>query len=216
MQTLHPEHFDQGTIIAQTPFPGFKHNCINVPELRDLTAAEGARLLVGCIKDGLFVPPLESCDKLPAGVNKRALRPAPKITPHDRQVQWNQWTAAEVIRRHRVIGPLWNNIVSNDGTKAVIKRVIWSTGFVELPDPPDSDIESGEPYIRGHDGKSAYITTADQRCLRADYCTIDGDRCKDPKGSAKHAGVFSGELLQHLEDDGCLDNKRQLFIGPLV
>lgn len=59
LQTLHPKHFDDGEIIAQTPYPGIKHGAKTVEELRDLLAPIGAQMLVQAIKDRSFVPPIQ-------------------------------------------------------------------------------------------------------------------------------------------------------------
>lgn len=108
VQTLHPEHFDQGTILAQTPYPGFEHGCSTVPELVTLMSSKGAEMLVQVITNRLFLQPIKSPDTFQDHRVTATARAAPKITTQDKFIDWNTWTAEVIIRRHLIIGPLWS------------------------------------------------------------------------------------------------------------
>lgn len=59
LQTLHPTKFDHGVILAQTPFPGIKHDTTTVSELEALLAPMGADMLVQGIKERIYIPPTQ-------------------------------------------------------------------------------------------------------------------------------------------------------------
>jgi hypothetical protein len=126
VQTLHPKHFDQGIILAQTPSPGFPVDLASVSQtdLAREIAPVGAEMLVRTLRDGLFVPPVRA---LPTYVetelarHNAQLKHAPKITAEDRHIQWtlnaneqlsssgvNSWTVDEIMLRDRALGNLWD------------------------------------------------------------------------------------------------------------
>ena len=224
VQTLHPKHFDEGVILAQTSPPGFEHQCSTVPELSKLTAKEGASMLIQCIKDGTFVQPLNHKGHLPNDVDRRGMRTAPKITPIDRLIIWDTWTAEEILRRHRVIGPLWNSLFIqdvSDATKPKMIRLIWSSGFTrssEVLDVVDPGLGPGQPYIKdlGTTKQAVFIRTSDNECLKVDQIKIEGGREDDPVRSCRRARLFSGTPLEHSLDIGQTGTIHKLFMNPLV
>ncbi|KAG8528051.1 uncharacterized protein KY384_006967 [Bacidia gigantensis] len=192
VQTLHPKHFDQGSIVFQTPLPGFQHHCQNLPDLVRLMAREGSRMLLNCIRNSSFVsPPEQSSSKL-ASRGCIAAANAPKITTTDRHIDWATWTSEVIMRRHRVIGPLWN--IVNPGER----RVIWSSGFVDSDqDFADLRLGTGQPFISelGKAEEAIYIKTCDNKVLRVHEITIDGGHKKRPIPSVKQAKIYSGKEL---------------------
>ena len=220
--TMHPTRFDCGDIIAQTPPPGFIHNCNTVPELIKRTSAEGAAILLQCIKQGAFVPPLERKGHSPHSVDIRFIPDAPKIKPQDRHVDWSTWTASQILRTHKAIGPLWNTTRLRDDEKITaqdqMKRVIWSSGFREADESFLSDVEPGLLYCKRDKigTASTYVQTCDKKCLEVKEITIDGGQRSDPEGSAKHAGAFSGKPLQHIGSGEAANNIYALFHLPLT
>lgn len=191
MQTLHPERFDQGTIVAQTPYPGFKHGCSTVPELLALTSAKGAEMLVQAINSRLYLQSARSPSIIPDDRITRAARAAPKITSQDRFIDWHTWTAEIIIRRHLAVGPLWN--FAKHAQK--VRRLIWTTGFTILEDVAISpELSVGQLVIIGNeggvDGQVAYVRTCDDRVLQVDSMKIEGGVESTPLRAAKKADMI--------------------------
>lgn len=190
MQTLHPKHFDRGTILAQTPYPGFLHGCKTVPDLLALMSSKGAEMLVQSINSRLYLNPVESPNVLQDN-RKEIARAAPKITSQDRLIDWNKWTAKEIIRRHRAIGPLWS-FAKNKGK---VKRLIWSTGFKQRTRVPYiRDCQVGRLMVFGDeecaDKQVAYVRTIDNRYLGVRRIKIEGDVENPPLRAAKKADMI--------------------------
>ena len=190
MQTLHPKHFDKGTILAQTAYPGFLHNCSTVPELLDVTASECAELLMQCIKSGLFLAPNSNTENGCTGQRPVTARPAPKIKTEDRHVVWDTWTSQEIVSRHRIIGPLWNNIRTVSDGKIQHSRIIWSAGFVSTLLRSES-IPIGQPIVigLGLPSQATYVRTCDNTLLQIKYIKIEGGVEDEPVRAAIRAGI---------------------------
>lgn len=133
LQTLHPQHFDRGTILLQTPPPGIPipDGCTTADLLATL-ATEGANMLVQGLTNHHHVlsydpapPPLLQAPPIPA----HGLRDAPKITKADLAIDWGsmmwgrdhalypggQWSAADLARRFRAVGGgkgLWTHAIT--------------------------------------------------------------------------------------------------------
>lgn len=195
MQTLHPTHFDQGTILAQTPHPGFLHGCKTVPDLLALMSSKGAEMLVQSINSRLYLNPVESPTVLQDNLKATACA-APKITSQDRLIDWNKWTAMEIIRRNLAIGPLWS-FAKNKGK---VKRLIWSTGFKNrnfknrTKVPYIRDCQVGRLMVFGDeecaDKQVAYVRTIDNRYLGVRRIKIEGDVENPPLRAAKKADMI--------------------------
>ena len=181
LQTMHPQHFDQGVILDQTPFPGFEHNCIIVPELSSKLAPFGAEMLVRAIRNRSFV----NADKF--GQRKQndhggLSRHAPKITAEDSHVDWNTWTADDILRKQNIVGPLWNHLQSPPSKESRRRRVIWSAGFSKTTLIPSGKTESvyepGVAYSIRKDGQASitYVNAADGQTLLFEKLKLDGER----------------------------------------
>lgn len=125
LQTLHPEKFDHGAILAQTPLPGFEipnpSQC-TYPELLRLVTPKAAEMLVQGIRDRIFLPGATSN---PTSISSEpyghAIRHAPKITPKDRHIDWAKMSVDEILRRDRVLGRLWGLIqIEGQGPKRAV------------------------------------------------------------------------------------------------
>ena len=201
MQTLHPKHFDQGTILAQTPYPGFLHGCKTVPDLLALMSSKGAEMLVQSINSRLYLNPVNSPNVLQDNRKAKRARAAPKITSQDRFIDWDKWTAKEIIRRHLAIGPLWS-FVKNRGK---VRRLIWSTGFKyksKTKVPYIRDCHVGRLMVFGDEecaGKQvAYVRTIDNRYLGVGRIKIEGDVENPPLRAAKKADMIDrGQYRQN-------------------
>lgn len=209
VQTLHPERFDEGKIISQTPLPGFRHQCSTVPELLERVSQEGAAMLVSCITTGAFVPPLQEVRQLLPGAKVPAASSAPKITPQDRHLDWHSWTAERILRSHLVIGPLWNEITPENPLKLARKRVIWTSGFKVSDEKTSAGPGIGRPFVKDAGSTEAlvYIETCDRQILEATQITIDGCQTNDPISSFKQAGLFCSATRKHVIDKDLICNQ---------
>ncbi|KAI4658883.1 uncharacterized protein J4E79_006643 [Alternaria viburni] len=118
VQTLHPRHFDRGTILAQTPMPGYE---IALPSeqspetaqiLEQRLAAAGAEMLVHVLKERRFVPPHEDVGWY--AHSEGPIDHAPKITKQDRFVDFRKHTLADVIAKRNALGDLWCLLPTGD------------------------------------------------------------------------------------------------------
>lgn len=190
MQTLHPTKFDHGMVLAQTPYPGIKHECTTVPELMTLLAPKGAELLVEGIKQGIHVPPLEDVSWCKTEKDSLSIRRAPKIQTSDRHIDWTSWTAADIMQRHRVIGPLWNFANSTNSERDHSRRVIWASGFRMADAGPELNSSAGHPVVISFKtDQNVYIKTCDGQFLQADEVKLDGEKNMGFFSAAKRAGL---------------------------
>ena len=136
LQTLHPEKLDHGRILRQTPASGIPiphPDSCTAQDLIDFLAPKAARLLIGGIHREVYrsrarkypLPNPEEEDNDPIRYPW-----APKLSPDDRRVDWNAWTAQHILRRQRVLGPLWNMAVTQPNLpgppgQVVVKRVMF-------------------------------------------------------------------------------------------
>ena len=171
-------------------------------------------MLVQCIRDRLFVPPLQECDtRLLYGENP-ALRSAPKITPRDRQILWDTWTADDILRRHRVIGPLWSLATSSRPPDAQTKRIIWPSGFHLASESMSISLTSssvGVPVITSADGVDGaiYIKTCDGQILKADQAKAEGAETT----AASHMAVRNN--MVNIYEEHQADHSHKAFWSPL-
>ena len=203
MQTLHPKDFDRGTILAQTPYPGLSHEATNVNQLEALITPKAAEMLVQGIRDRIFVPPLHDVGWHEDDPQLTELRHAPKITPEDRHIDWGKWTAEEILRRHQVIGPLWNFAQSSAAGKIRTQRIIWPSGFSKLPHSDENILRPGHPILQSLDfpaenPRSLLIRTCDGFTLQTDEVKIEGGRVENASVACKRAGMIG--LLDILEN----------------
>ncbi len=194
LQTLHPQHFDHGTILAQTPYPGFEipepGNC-TVRQLLGLVAPKGADMLVQGIRDRLYVPPLKEVGWFHGREDAQNLRRAPKVTSEDRHVDWNSWTAEDVLRRNRVIGPLWNMATCRESS-APEKRIIWDSGFKATAVTANPDLLPGVPFADGQSKEhNLLVGTCDGKILEIDNAKVEGEKSTRPWLAAGRAGMMS-------------------------
>ncbi|KAK4147992.1 formyl transferase [Dichotomopilus funicola] len=147
IQTLSTEAFDHGIPLLQTPptnlFPILPDH--TPTQLQAELAVEGAKMLVQTLREGLHVPPHQSCQAANDGgyavaSHQPPLQHAPKITPQDRQILWtaDNLTSEDIIRRARVLGPLWTHLIVNEKGEERVKRVILEdlTAVTGTPRPP--------------------------------------------------------------------------------
>ena len=189
LQTLHPSKMDHGQILAQTPPPGLaipSPDAISVAELTAMLARAGADMLVDGLRAALFVPPVE--DLTPRSIDETALRRAPRIVPEDCHVDWTSWSAATILRRQRLIGPLWSYFRTPDGKR----RIIWSGGFERMGGAEDVVDVTGTAVVSERDGY-LYVWTSDEEVLRARTVTVEGLAKNKPGIVAGKARLIDAE-----------------------
>ncbi|KAL6715012.1 Methionyl-tRNA formyltransferase [Lecanora helva] len=217
IQTLHPERFDQGNILLQTPQPGIKHVCDTVEQLSQSLARKGADMLIDCLRNRVYlrgselpIPRQRSSDV--DGFEARHARHAPKIRASDRFIDWESWDGQEILRRQKIIGPLWSLIKGSRDRGE--RRVIWSTGFQPCFHRPDIDLPIAKPMVTGpqSQGRFTYIRTRDNQVLKIQEAKIEGGEQNEPLTAAIRAQLhnpatmnaagplFRSELLSSLPD----------------
>ena len=164
-------------------------------------------MLLTCIKSHLYLASNDIPEEVRDVKEVAAARAAPKITPSDRFIDWETWTAEEIMRRHRVIGPLWSSARLNDAGKSK-RRIIWSTGFDLTSNTPVVDVPVGQPIFIGNESsdQNVYVRTCDDRMLAVGEITIEGGEQAKPIQAAKKAGIA---------DDSTLRNHGQLFTAQI-
>ena len=102
---------------------------------------------------------------------------APKLSPDDRRVDWNAWTAQDILRRQRVLGPLWNMAVTQPSRpgppgQVAVKRVLfqgirqvdtpseWTRVFRDAPPGYSSLLSTTEPSSIADGDHDASVVTA--------------------------------------------------------
>ena len=193
LQTLHPKHFDKGNILLQTPQPGFAipdPNHITVPPLLALVTPKAANLLVEGLRSRVFVPPLKILEPGSKRNDAQLRRPAPRITPEDRLIDWKTWTADEILLRHRLIGPLWNLVTETRPPQKEV-RAIWSSGFCEATNRPAESLPGALMLADPRIDPSVYIPTIDGKLLRARKVTLAGKREQMAQAALGHGWTIS-------------------------
>ena len=125
VQTLHPTKIDHGKIVLQKrniPIPN--PDTCTPKELIDYLAPIGGNLLVQALRERLYLPLNQTISQEPVPENQRL---APKITKEDRHVNWETWTASNILNRNRVLGDLWDTSTWSQcaASPNISKRVIF-------------------------------------------------------------------------------------------
>jgi methionyl-tRNA formyltransferase len=103
IQTLHPQHFDQGTVLAQTPAPGIAiSRTATAAELETRLATQGAQMLLDVLMERKHIPPLQD-----AGWYHGPVSYAPKATKNDRFVSFADKTLDEITAIKQALGDPW-------------------------------------------------------------------------------------------------------------
>lgn len=193
LQTLHPKHFDQGMVLAQTPYPGLEipnRDTCTPAQLLNFVAPLGGQMLVEALRNRVFVHPLKNVGWYGKNTPEPELKNAPKIQKEDSRINWDTWTADEILLRNRVLGDLWDDITwrksisdeSIDHTSLPSKRTI----FHEFESPQSTHI--GKPSKTGN--SFFYVVTHENppKTLRVTSCTIEGGK----------KGAGNSEILSNL------------------
>lgn len=156
---------------------------------------KAAEMLVQGIRDRTFVHPLQDVGWHKNDRQLTELRHAPKITTEDRHIDWEKWTAEEILRRHRVIGPLWNFAQSSTAGQSRTQRIIWTSGFSKVPHGDKNLLRPGHPILKSLDSaiqksQSVFIRTCDGYILQTDEAKIEGGRAEKVSVASRRAGMI--------------------------
>ena len=144
----------------------------------------------------MFLNPQKDTDSLWTDAAEKVLLPAPKISPFDRHIDWNSWTADEILRRHRVIGPLWSYVQHADGKALKQTRLIWPSGFQRSTESVERVrylvSDAGRPIVVGLHCQSpkVYIKTCDNQILQTGELKVEGDISRDILTAAQRAKMI--------------------------
>lgn len=166
IQTLHPHHFDHGSIVAQSlPIKlkdllardtvsqfneGFPRR---TAILMDQLGLQGASLLKQVINEKLYLqPPIQESQYVPSY--------APKITSQMKKLDWQKDSAETALNKLETMGPLYafkqveprKNKTMTDGK--ALKRVIFHK-FLVVPEL-ETKLKAGE-FMYDHRTESVYI-----------------------------------------------------------
>ncbi|KAJ6784287.1 hypothetical protein PWT90_06417 [Aphanocladium album] len=165
LQTLDPNAFDHGTILAQTPAPG-----VTMPakqsfkDLKQFLAIGGARMLVQGLRDGVHVPPHKNAGWAPGPAEGEELVHAPKTTKADLEIDWKAWTVDGVLRRIKVFGAAWSRGVVDAGKdKGALKRVLFIKAKAVTADAVDKihGEELNVKFVGSNDVETDVMTKVD-------------------------------------------------------
>ncbi|KAF2142608.1 uncharacterized protein K452DRAFT_196637, partial [Aplosporella prunicola CBS 121167] len=109
VQTLHPRHFDRGTVLARRSVSITEPETCGPEALVAQLAPIGAEELVRVLRERRYVDPVEAAAEAEAGADADAAPPqhAAKIQKSDSQVTFDKQPASSVLRTLRVLGSVW-------------------------------------------------------------------------------------------------------------
>jgi methionyl-tRNA formyltransferase len=207
LQTLHPTSFDEGVILAQTPWPGIDipEGC-DYPTLLERMKPHGAEMLVNAIRNRLYVPPLRAV----AGVenlehNERTKRRGPKVQTADRQLCFETMNSSNILGRSRAFESTWAYAAVRSQSSGFQRQRVLFPGRFELvrdlvehseeSPAPALEIAPGLPYwslgnstnLRCLDEDPMLVNTIDGKTLSAALMKVEGGiQMPAFKASVKH------------------------------
>lgn len=185
LQTMHPTRFDHGMLLDQTYSSVPPHSTPS--NLVRMLGPVGADTLAHGIENSIFVPPIQDM----AGSHSLSEPShAPKITPEDRHINWDTWSAAEVTLRDRVLGRLWDKTtyaqaMGSEPTKRVSFVGPWQAR------PCDVGGKKAQPgqliLLPEHKSTTFGICSVDGKVMVPEGVTIEGE----PKAGARQKLAFA-------------------------
>jgi len=113
IQTLHSQHFDQGTVLAQTPEPWTQiPKDITAQALGTQLALAGAKMLLDVLKAQLHVPPHKDAGWYSS--DHGPIDHAPKITKQDGFVDFAENTMDDILNIQRTVKQAWCTLPNGD------------------------------------------------------------------------------------------------------
>jgi methionyl-tRNA formyltransferase len=188
IQTLHPKHFDQGTVLAQTPAPGIliPRNA-TATELESELATIGAQLLIEVLRSGNHLPPHQDISWYTGPLSH-----APKTTKQDRHISFASSTLDEILAIQRALGNPW--CMLSNGQRLLIHAIVplsSSEIAVNPPKKPGLWIRHNAklPIIRAKCGATAVVHSS----------TYSGG--KTGQGNAKVMNMLSPKKVSNSRQD---------------
>lgn len=148
IQTLHPQHFDQGTVLAQTPKPGIKiPRHVNANKLEAELAAKGAQMLLEVLKVNKHVLPHENAAWYDGPVSH-----APKTTKKDRFVSFGERSMDEIVAMMQALGDPW--CMLSNGNRLLLHQITLEDSAETMVPGPGLWIRHGvnTPVFQAKDG----------------------------------------------------------------
>lgn len=196
LQTLDHKTFDHGTVLSQTSLPGIPipENC-TTQGLHDIVTPLAAEILVDGLRRGLHVPPVKDVGWQPSESEQQKLCHAPKVTNHDRQMNWADWTADDIVTRQRVLGPVWSSAYHHD-SKKVMRLKFGDLQVVERP------AHINKFYRRASQRMAGKLDAEDVQEEDLEVKSIVW--AWQPEGKAQDRKSWTGHNIPYFEDeDGC-------------
>jgi methionyl-tRNA formyltransferase len=137
IQTLHPEHFDEGAVLAQTaePWTQIPHDITRLA-LEEQLASAGAHMLVDVLKAQQYIPPHKDAGWYASSGGP--VEHAPKITKQDRFIDFAQTSLDEILTIQRALGEPW--CILPNGDRLILHQVTEaSTTLWAAPEQADAD-----------------------------------------------------------------------------
>ena len=170
-----------------------------VQQLRDFLAPKGAELLIQSIRDRLFTQPNQKDNPTRDIPKEEQLSCAPKIRTEDSHINWKSWTTDEILRRQRVLGPLWNMASSRtkpahmDEEIITLKRIIMQDIKV-VPSPGVNLLQPGVPFLRkGDSDRKLLVRTCDENVLEIPQIKVEGRQFMEAALGADKANLFESK-----------------------
>lgn len=158
-------------------------------ELRDLVAAKSAQMLLDSIRNRRFVCPVEDVGTQKNAGTSAKLRHASKITPEDRHIKWGGWGTEEIIRRNRVLGPLWNMSHTDEGPRRLIFPNL-QKGAPFVGTDRNLDVPPGYPYYLSRDVSPGLgpvlVNTVDHNVVELPQIKAEGEPLKPAIDVVRH------------------------------
>lgn len=175
VQTMHPTKFDHGIVLAQKEVGIQDSTAVTAQyattsELIERLGPVGGRLLVDTVQKGLFVEPRPITQILPGD---EEIRMAPKIAPSDRMIDWQTWTADDLLARNAALSQLWDKTsFARCDAGSTERRIIYKGPWLIQRLSTAFDAVPGTPFLLD-DGNLGW-TTVDGAVVSPSAATIEG------------------------------------------
>jgi len=180
--------------LAQTPPPGLEipnPEICTYPELLEFVTPLAGEMLYKYVQDTYLRSHDHGKEALPIIAQSHGgdVKHAPKITTADSEIDWENWTAEDMLRRDRILGRLWTKIRHRDENGDHEKRVIFqsleiipatSELITFLREGKDFYRFDGIPFDAYRNGTSLLIgTKLDNQLLNVKSVIVEGKNKQD-------------------------------------
>lgn len=174
VQTMHPTKFDHGIVLAQEEVnlqeAAVAAQYATTADLIERLGPVGGKLLVNTLQQGLFVTPTS----ITRPSSDEDVYRAPKITPADRMIEWQSWSAENILARDAALSQLWDRTsFAHCDVGSADRRVIYKGPWSVLSTGSRSGAVPGTPILL--DGGTVGWTTVDGAIMLPSAATIEGE-----------------------------------------